>query len=172
MVSSKAWRTIGKIGRPSLEGARFREDRSDPDEYENKNVLKPFMALIPWELCDGLKIAVLAIYAFWSSYDQNPSPVRALRSGLRRIDFAVLSVSCAPEYETQRTHRRPALEVREPEPEDGDDGTIDHDPTKQLALIFMKPLNLILNQLGTRLRRRECRSLTCGKRLRVRLERS
>jgi hypothetical protein len=33
-------------------------------EWEDKNVLKPFTALTPSELCDGLKIAVLAIYAF------------------------------------------------------------------------------------------------------------
>jgi hypothetical protein len=45
------------------------------DEWEDKNVLNPFTALTPWELCDGLKIAVLAIYVLWSSYDQNPSPV-------------------------------------------------------------------------------------------------
>ena len=38
---------------------------SDPDEWEKK------------ELCDGLKIAALAIHAFWSSADPNPSPIRA-----------------------------------------------------------------------------------------------
>jgi uncharacterized protein len=50
---------------------------SDPDEWEKKDVLNPFTALTPYELCEGLKTAVLAIYAFWSSYDQNRSPVRA-----------------------------------------------------------------------------------------------
>jgi yecA family protein len=50
---------------------------SDPDEWEKKNVLNPFTELTPWELGDGLKTAVLAIYAFWSSYDPNPSPIRA-----------------------------------------------------------------------------------------------
>jgi uncharacterized protein len=38
---------------------------SDPDEWKKKPILK---------------IAVLAIYAFWSSYDQNPDPIRASNS--------------------------------------------------------------------------------------------
>src|ERR1700730_16197833 len=50
---------------------------SDPDEWEKKDVLNPFTKLTPLELCDGLKIAALAIHAFWSSYDPNPSPIRA-----------------------------------------------------------------------------------------------
>ena len=50
---------------------------SDPDEWEKKDVLNPFTELTPLELCDGLKIAALAIHAFWSSYDPNPSSVRA-----------------------------------------------------------------------------------------------
>ena len=50
---------------------------SDPGEWEKKNVLNPFRELPPLQLCDGLKIAVLALYAFWSSYDANPSPIRA-----------------------------------------------------------------------------------------------
>jgi uncharacterized protein len=50
---------------------------SDPDEWEKKDVLNPFTELTPLELCDGLKIAALAIHAFWSGYDPNPSSVRA-----------------------------------------------------------------------------------------------
>ena len=50
---------------------------SDPDEWAKKDVLNPFTELTPLELCDGLKIAVLAIHAFWSRYDPNPSPIRA-----------------------------------------------------------------------------------------------
>jgi uncharacterized protein len=50
---------------------------SDPDEWEKKPILNPFTELTPWELGDVLKIAVLAIYQFWSSYDQNPKPARA-----------------------------------------------------------------------------------------------
>ena len=38
-----------------------------PDEWEKKNVLNPLTELTPFELCDGLKVAVLAIHAFWSS---------------------------------------------------------------------------------------------------------
>jgi uncharacterized protein len=50
---------------------------SDPDEWEKKDVLNPFTELTPLELCDGIKIAALAIHAFWSSYDPNQSSVRA-----------------------------------------------------------------------------------------------
>ena len=50
---------------------------SDPEEWEKKDVLNPFTELTPLELCDGLKIAALAIHAFWSSYDPNPSFIRA-----------------------------------------------------------------------------------------------
>jgi uncharacterized protein len=50
---------------------------SDPDEWEKKEVLNPFTELTPLELCDGIKMAALAIHAFWSSYDPNPSSVRA-----------------------------------------------------------------------------------------------
>ncbi len=50
---------------------------SDPEEWEKKDVLNPFTKLTQLELCDGLKIAALAIHAFWSSYDPNPSPIRA-----------------------------------------------------------------------------------------------
>jgi uncharacterized protein len=50
---------------------------SDPDEWEKKDVLNSFSELTPLELCDGLKIAALAIHASWSSYDPNPSSVRA-----------------------------------------------------------------------------------------------
>ena len=50
---------------------------SDPDEWEKKDVLNPFTELTPLELCDGIKMAALAIHAFWSSYDPNPSSVRA-----------------------------------------------------------------------------------------------
>jgi uncharacterized protein len=50
---------------------------SDPDEWEKKPILNPFTELTPWELGGVLKIAVLAIYQFWSSYDQNPKPVQA-----------------------------------------------------------------------------------------------
>jgi hypothetical protein len=31
----------------------------------------PFTVLSPWKLCDGLKMAILAIFPFWKSYDQN-----------------------------------------------------------------------------------------------------
>src|SRR6266446_1126655 len=50
---------------------------SDPDEWAKKPILNPFTELTPWELGDVLKTAVLAIYEFWSSYDQNPNPIRA-----------------------------------------------------------------------------------------------
>jgi hypothetical protein len=54
----------------------FREDRTDPNDFRSgrmgkKGCLNPFTELIPLELCDGLKIAALAIHAFWSSYDPN-----------------------------------------------------------------------------------------------------
>jgi uncharacterized protein len=53
---------------------------SDPDEWVKKDVLNPFTALTPLELCEGLKTAVLAIYAFWSNYDPIPTPVRASKT--------------------------------------------------------------------------------------------
>ena len=58
---------------------------SDPDEWEKKPILNPFTELTPWELGDVLKIAVLAIYEFWSSYDQNPNPIRASISPGRNV---------------------------------------------------------------------------------------
>ena len=43
----------------------------DPEEWEKKNeCFEPVYGVAPLELCDGLKIAALAIHAFWSSYDQ------------------------------------------------------------------------------------------------------
>ena len=48
----------------------------NPDEWEDENIPNPFTALTPSELCDRLKMAVLALSDFWSSYNQNPSPVR------------------------------------------------------------------------------------------------
>ena len=38
---------------------------SDPEEWENKDIPNPFPALTPLELCEGLKLAVLAIHKFW-----------------------------------------------------------------------------------------------------------
>ena len=48
----------------------------DPDEWEDENIPNPFTALTPSELCDRLKMAVMALYDFWSSYNQSPSSVR------------------------------------------------------------------------------------------------
>jgi uncharacterized protein len=50
---------------------------SDPDEWEGKEVLNPFTELTPLELCEALKIATLAIHAFWSSHEVRPTPIRA-----------------------------------------------------------------------------------------------
>jgi hypothetical protein len=67
---------------------------SDPDEWEKKNVLNPFTELTPLEPCDGLKVAVLAIHAFWSSYDANPSPSeRRIRQGeMTRVPAAAARI--------------------------------------------------------------------------------
>jgi hypothetical protein len=56
-------------------GGRFPEDRSDPNDLRSggmgeKECFEPVYGVAPLELCDGLKIAALAIHAFWSSYDQ------------------------------------------------------------------------------------------------------
>ena len=40
------------------------------DEWEDENIPNPFTALTQSELCDRLKMAVLALYEFWSSYNQ------------------------------------------------------------------------------------------------------
>jgi uncharacterized protein len=48
---------------------------SDPEEWEKKDVLNPFQALAPMELCEGLKIAVLAIHRFWHERIANPGPM-------------------------------------------------------------------------------------------------
>jgi yecA family protein len=49
---------------------------SDPEEWENKDVPNPFPALAPSELCEGLKLAVLAIHRFWLDREAHPGPIR------------------------------------------------------------------------------------------------
>jgi hypothetical protein len=73
---------LGEFGHSDAHfiGASRREPRQGnigQSPIEKKDVLNPFTELTPLELCEGLKIAVLAIHAFWSSYDPNPSPIRA-----------------------------------------------------------------------------------------------
>jgi yecA family protein len=46
---------------------------SDPEEWEHKDVLNPFPALAPLELCEGIKLAVLAIHSFWQVREPTPS---------------------------------------------------------------------------------------------------
>jgi uncharacterized protein len=50
---------------------------SDPDEWDDKDVLNPFTELTPLALCEALKISTLVIYKFWSSYQVSPRPIRA-----------------------------------------------------------------------------------------------
>lgn len=51
---------------------------SDPEEWdEDEDGLNPFPELTPLELCETVKMATLAIHAFWSNYDVRPVPIRA-----------------------------------------------------------------------------------------------
>jgi uncharacterized protein len=50
---------------------------SDPDEWDDKDVLNPFTELTPLELCDALKLGTLAVYNFWSIFESGPTPIRA-----------------------------------------------------------------------------------------------
>jgi uncharacterized protein len=57
--------------------SRFFGGRSDPDEWEDKDVLNPFSEMTPLELCDAVKLGTLAIHTFWSNFELTPSPTRA-----------------------------------------------------------------------------------------------
>jgi uncharacterized protein len=50
---------------------------SDPDEWDDKDIINPFTEMTPWALCDALKMGTLAIHTFWSNYEARPGPIRA-----------------------------------------------------------------------------------------------
>jgi uncharacterized protein YecA (UPF0149 family) len=50
---------------------------SDPDEWDEKDVLNPFTELTPLELGDALKLGTLAVHKFWCDFEGSPSPIKA-----------------------------------------------------------------------------------------------